>query len=346
MVELCEILKAKRRTRGSVDLSNPENVILVDKNGVPTGVDRVEYDISHQLVEEFMLKANEMVAKHLSFNNKALTYRIHDKPDEENIKEFVRLAQAFGYKLPSDPSPSEFQAFFETIKETPYYSFMVAHYIKSMRLAIYSPHNIGHYGLSLEYYCHFTSPIRRYADLIVHRILFGDETDVLALEEISDLASEKERISAKAESSVILLKKLRHIASVIKDDPEVPFPAIITRIKPFGFVFELLGYEIEGFTNLSDVQSDYYQYNEAKEILVGRRTGNTFSIGKKIEVFLKSHDLILMEAKWGLVEKVEPKKKIIKTMFPPKKPSAKQHKSEEGKEKPGRKQQKVRRRKR
>jgi ribonuclease R len=314
MVELCLLLRAQRRQRGSVDLSSPETMILVNNQGVPTGLEVVEYDISHQLVEEFMLKANEIVATHLSKENKALAYRIHDKPDEDSITEFVRLAKAFGYRLPAIPNPLELQAFFEEIQQTPYYNFMVAHYIKSMKLAIYSPHNIGHFGLSLENYCHFTSPIRRYADLVVHRILFGEESDIHLLEEITDLASEKERISAKAESSVTLLKKLRHIASVFEKDPETPFPAIVTRIKPFGFVFELIGYEIEGFINLSDVESDYYIHNEGNETLVGRRTGAIFSIGKQIQVFLKSNNLILMEAKWGLVEEATPRtpKKQVK----------------------------------
>ena len=313
MVDLCLLLRGKRRERGSIDLSVPETMILVNKDGVPTGLEVVEYDISHQLVEEFMLKANEIVATHLSKENKALAYRIHDKPDEDSITEFVRLAKAFGYKLPSVPDPVELQAFFETIQKTPYYNFMVAHYIKSMKLAVYSPHNIGHFGLSLENYCHFTSPIRRYADLVVHRILFGEESDIHVLEEITDAASEKERISAKAESSVTLLKKLRHIAMVFEQDPDTRFPAIITRIKPFGFVFELIGYEIEGFINLSDVESDYYIYNESTESLVGRRTGGCFSIGGEIKVFLKSHNLIIMEAKWGIVEEApstKPRKKI------------------------------------
>jgi ribonuclease R len=303
MVELCLLFKAKRKSRGSVDLTVPEMVILVNEKGEPTGIDKVEYDISHQLVEEFMLKANEMVAKHLASINKDLTYRIHDKPDEDNIKEFVRLARAFGHKLPADPSPDDFQNFFVAIHDTPYYSFMVTHYIRSMKMAIYSPENIGHYGLSLEYYCHFTSPIRRYADLVVHRILFGHQTELQALEEISELASEKERISAKAEQSVVLLKKLRHIDKIVTDDPEATFPALITRIRPFGFVFELLNYEIEGFINLSDVDSDFYVYEESKEVLIGRHTSALFSIGTKIDVFLKSHDLVLMEVKWGLVEK-------------------------------------------
>lgn len=309
MVELCQLLKDKRRQRGSVDLAVPENVILVDQNGIPTGIETVEYDISHQLVEEFMLKANEIVATHLSKENRALTYRVHDKPDAENITEFVRLAKAFGYRLPAEPDPSEFQKFFQTIQKTPYYNFMVAHYIKSMKLAVYSPHNIGHFGLSLENYCHFTSPIRRYADLVVHRILFGEESDVAVLEEIAELASEKERISAKAESSVTLLKKLRHIAAIFAQDHDTRFPAVITKIRPFGFVFELINYEIEGFINLSDVESDYYIYNESNETLVGRRTNAIFSIGKEIAVYLKSYNLILMEAKWGLIEVSTPKKK-------------------------------------
>ncbi len=147
----------------------PELVILVDQEGAPSGTDYVVYDVTHQMVEEFMLKANELVAWDLSLKGKNLTYRIHDVPAEENLRDFSMLAAAFGFKLPDLPNPQDLQKLFEDAGETPYSNYLASNYIRRMRLAAYSPENIGHYGLSLEHYCHFTSPIRRYVDLVVHK---------------------------------------------------------------------------------------------------------------------------------------------------------------------------------
>ncbi|MDB2614204.1 ribonuclease R [Chlamydiales bacterium] len=308
MKELCLLLKKQRKMRGSVEFSTPELYVCVNDQGEPTGIDYIEYDITHQLVEEFMLKANETVATHLTKDKKPLTYRIHDQPDSESINEFVRLSIALGYSLHDNPTPMDIQKFFESITNTPFYPFMVTHYIRSMKLAIYSPHNIGHYGLSLEHYCHFTSPIRRYADLIVHRILFGEVKEVSVLETISDKASERERISAKAEQNVRLLKKLRLLVKQMDENPKRSFDAVITKVKSFGIIFEIIGYEIEGYINLSDIHSDYYKYDSNKEVLIGVATNQKLSLGGKIEVYPKAIDIVLLETKWGMIETALPKK--------------------------------------
>ncbi len=207
MVELCHLLKKKRYERGSIEFALPELVIVVDKQGVPQGTEYIQYDITHQMVEEFMLKANELVALALFQQGKNLTYRVHDQPAEENLRDFAFLANAFGFSLPDYPSVQDLQQLFQNAEKTPYVNYLASNYIRRMRLAIYSAENIGHYGLSLSHYCHFTSPIRRYIDLVVHRILFGEKDDLTYLQEISQQCSDQERISAKAESSVIFLKK-------------------------------------------------------------------------------------------------------------------------------------------
>ncbi|MBA3957211.1 MAG: VacB/RNase II family 3'-5' exoribonuclease [Parachlamydiaceae bacterium] len=310
MVELCKLLKLKRYERGSIEFSIPDLVILVDKEGVPYGTDYVEYDITHQLVEEFMLKANELVATHLSKNGKNITYRIHDVPAEENMKDFSLLAGAFGFRLSEKPTPAEIQTLFDEALNTPYGPYLATSYIRRMRLAIYSPDNIGHYGLSLTHYCHFTSPIRRYVDLVAHRILFGESDDRAELDNISRLASERERISAKAEMSVLLLKKLRYVKGIADKEPQRQYEAVISRVKNFGLTFEVIGFMLEGFIHISEIGTDYYIFEESNMRLRGRHEGLTFTAGDKITVMLKNIDLILLESEWSLVgEEPKPSKK-------------------------------------
>ncbi len=301
MVELCALLKRKRYERGSIEFAMPELVVLVDANGVPTGTDYVSYDITHQLVEEFMLKANEIVATHLTKGGKNLTYRIHDVPAEENMKDFSMLARGFGFELSENPSNADLQKLFDEAMNTTYGQYLATSYIRRMRLAIYSADNIGHYGLSLTHYCHFTSPIRRYVDLVVHRILFGEDDNKEALDIIAERCSEQERISAKAENSVYLLKKLRLINHDYQQDAYKQYEAVVTRVKPFGFFFELIDLMLEGFIHVSEIDNDYYIYDEGNLKLEGRRSGQTYSAGEKITVMLKEIDLITLETKWSLV---------------------------------------------
>lgn len=329
MVELCGLLKKQRYSRGSIEFSMPELVLLVDPNGDPTGTDLIEYDITHQLVEEFMLKANELVATHLSKKGKNLTYRIHDEPAEESMKDFASLAAAFGFQLPDPPTTRDIQKMFDEAGGSPYAQYLATSFIRKMRLAIYSADNIGHFGLGLSHYCHFTSPIRRYVDLVVHRILFGDNDDKKRLDEIALRCSEKERLSAKAEQSVVMLKKYRLIEAESQADRKRQYEAIITKVKPFGVFFDLLDYMIEGFLHVSELQNDYYIYSESAQVLQGDRSGESFHAGDKILVMLKSLDLIVQEAQWHFVDSLKkeriPKKEIhakkgAKSEFPPRKP--------------------------
>lgn len=324
MVELCGLLKKKRYERGSLEFAIPELVILVDKNGVPTGTDYVEYDITHQLVEEFMLKANEIVAQHLSQLGKNLAYRVHDIPAEENMKDFAFLAGAFGFHLSEKPTPSELQKLFDEALKTSYGQYLATSYIRRMRLAIYSPDNIGHYGLGLTHYCHFTSPIRRYVDLVAHRILFGEADDRKMLDLIAEDCSEQERISSKAENSVVVLKKLRYVETLYKKEPRKEYEAIITRVRPFGVYFEVLDFMLESFLHLSELEDDYYVYEDSTISLRGKRTGRNYRSGDRIVVMLREVDMIMLESKWYLVDapplekeekrRPKPKKQVKKTI--------------------------------
>ena len=269
------------------------------KKGAPTGTDYVAYDITHQLVEEFMLKANETVARHLDVEGKGVPFRVHDEPSEENMRDFALLANAFGFKLAPKPTPQDVQRLFEEAMETPSGEYLATSYIRRMRLAIYSPVNIGHFGLALTHYCHFTSPIRRYVDLVAHRLIFEKASDVRALEKIADRCSERERISAKAEGSVVLLKKYRLLESFYKENPRRQYEAVITRIKSFGFFFEILELMLEGFIHISEIGVDFYQFEGGK--LSGVDYGETFAAGDKITVMLKELSLITCTSNWHRV---------------------------------------------
>jgi ribonuclease R len=301
MVELCHLLKTKRYGRGSIDFSMPELVIQVDPKGSPIGTTWVEYDITHQLVEEFALKANELVASELTQRGVNLIYRIHEEPSEENIKEFFALAKSLGFHISEKPSLDEIQKLFTAAKKTPFAHQLSVSFIRSMKLAYYSPDNVGHYGLALEHYCHFTSPIRRYSDLVTQRLLFDEEKDAADLEKIALKCSEQERISFKAETSVKLLKKLRLLEQYMRYDPDRVYSAVVTRIKPFGLFFELPELLIEGFLHISELEDDYFHFNPQRNTLRGQTTGKTHKVGEKLSVLLTSIDLILLETKWLLL---------------------------------------------
>jgi ribonuclease R len=301
MVDLCHLLKQKRYERGSIDFSLPEMVLEVNARGEPTGMKRVEYDITHQLVEEFMLKANEIVATDLTQRGKSLLYRVHEAPLEDNLKDFVHFAGSLGFKLSNQPTVEELRGLFESAKGTPYAGQLSVAFIRSMKLAQYSPQNVGHYGLSLEYYCHFTSPIRRYSDLIAQRLLFDEEPEDLDLEKIGERCSEQERLSFKAEMSVKTLKKLRLLKQFYEEDPDREFPAVVTKIKPFGLHFELTELMLEGFLHISELENDYFTYDAKRSLLVGNRTGKTHRLSEQIAVKIVEVDLILLESRWALV---------------------------------------------
>lgn len=301
MVELCRLLKKKRYERGSIEFALPELVVLVDKDGVPYQTDYVTYDITHQLVEEFMLKANEIVAWDLTERGRNLAYRVHDIPLEDNLRDFALLAAVFGFRIPDSPTPQDLQRLFEEAGNTSYGNYLASSYIRRMRLAAYSAENIGHYGLSLSHYCHFTSPIRRYIDLVVHRILFEESNDFTYLQHVANACSEQERVSAKAESSVVLLKKLRLLDQMHTKDPYREYNAIITRVKNFGIYFEIIDLLLEGFIHISELEEDYFVYEEEKMRLRGTKRGNFYAPGDHLTVMLKEVDFAFQETKWYTV---------------------------------------------
>lgn len=302
MVDLCLLLKKKRYERGSIDFALPELVVVIDEKGEPQGIKKIEYDITHQLVEEFMLKANETVAKELSSRGKDLIYRVHEEPQEENMEDFLQFARTLGFTVPLKPTPQDLQALFEKAKKTPHIQQLSIGFIRSMKLAQYSAENMGHFGLALQYYCHFTSPIRRYSDLVIQRLLFNQEPEDANLMQIATHCSNQERVSFRAEMSVKTLKKLRLLHKYFKEDPQRQYPAVVTKIKPFGLFFELQDLMLEGFLHISELENDYFIYDEKRNTLFGRSTNKVHKLGEQITVYLARVDLILLESSWILKE--------------------------------------------
>jgi ribonuclease R len=279
---LCFALKKQRTKRGCVEFAIPDLEILINKKGEPLQAEFIPYDITHQMIEECMLKANETIATHLNSQGKRLPYRVHDEPDKMAMKEFSLIANAFGFALPESPSQEDLQALFDEALLTPHGHFLAIRYIRSMRMAQYQPENIGHYGLGLSHYCHFTSPIRRYTDLIIHRLVHNEETGIKDLEEYSIKSNEKERTSQRAEMQVMQLKKLRLLNSWLQKDPKRVYEGSITHIKQFGVFFELKELLIEGFLSKNELSDQ------------------PCVTGTKILVQLSSIDFIRLETHWTL----------------------------------------------
>ena len=299
MEELALLLKKKRNARGSIDLAMPEVRLKLDKKGIPQGYEIIEYDITHQLVEEFMLKANELVAQHLVESGKQGIFRIHEDPAEEKLNAFYDLARSLGFQLPPKPQTEDIQKLFQLAKSSPHLYRLSVGFVRSMKLAIYSDQNVGHYGLSLDFYTHFTSPIRRYSDLIIHRLLF-DECEEGDLKKVATLCSETEKKSFRAESDVRKLKMIRLLDGYMEKDPDHRFKARVSKIKPFGLFFELEDLLFEGFIHISDIGNDYFIFDPSRETLRGEKTGKLYTVAKEIEVELNAIDLIYKECEWLL----------------------------------------------
>jgi ribonuclease R len=300
MLELVAFLKEQRRGRGSVEFGVEEAKVIVDEHGAPLRIEVVEYDISHQLVEEFMLKANETVATQLTKNQKQMIYRVHEEPQLADFDTFLNMAAILGYKNEAK-DPKSIGHLLNKVQEPSIAKVLALQYIKSLKLAIYSPDNIGHFGLSLEYYCHFTSPIRRYSDLIVQRILFNEHDPNQSLDEIAKLTSEKERNSQKCENSVIFLKKLRLCKKMIEKDPMHPFNAIVTDIKPHGITFEIKELYFSGFIHISKISRDYLEFEPKKQQLIGKRSSFRLALFDRISLIVKELDLIFQRIEWEVI---------------------------------------------
>ncbi len=323
MRELAMILNRKRMQRGSIDFDLPEPLIEFDEFGEMVGIRRSPRNIAHRIIEEFMLVANEAVAAHLLGAAVASLYRVHEAPDPNKVLEFEEMAAQFGVSLGLQPvrarrfpnlvrtsdgrkirkdiilegeglrvSSRDYQKLIRRIEGKP--EERILHYLmlRSLKQARYSEENLGHFALAAPVYTHFTSPIRRYPDLVVHRILGGlldespPELDAERLAKIARACSETERRAAEAERELVEWKKLNFMAERLGDE----FPALIIHTTKFGFFVELEELFVEGFVPLETLAGDRFGYHETSRAIVGARTRKRYGIGDRIRVRLDRVD--------------------------------------------------------
>ncbi|MEK5381961.1 ribonuclease R [Mycobacteroides abscessus subsp. abscessus] len=293
MEELAAILRKKRMTRGAIDFDFKESKVLVDEDGKPQDVILRERSVAEKLIEEFMLVANETVAEHFHWMQVPFIYRIHEDPKEEKLRRFFEFITNFGYIVKGTANsvhPRALQEIIEAVQGTPEEMVISTVMLRSMQQAKYYPESLGHFGLSTEFYTHFTSPIRRYPDLIVHRLIrtYLIEGDISSatqekwnsrLTEIAEHSSSMERRSVEAERETDELKKSEYMLDKIGEE----YDGIISSVTNFGMFVELTN-TIEGLVHVSYLTDDYYRYDERHFAMIGERTGKVFRIGDEITV--------------------------------------------------------------
>jgi ribonuclease R len=314
MWRLASRLRAQRFAKGSLDLNFPEVKVRLDKHGRPERIEKVENDISHQLIEEFMLAANEAVAKHICQAQVPGIYRIHEDPDVAKLKDYREYARTFGYKVGDVTHRQELQKLLAVTKGKPEEYAIHLALLRSLKQAKYSPQPVGHFGLAKKYYTHFTSPIRRYADLVVHRTLLAmleraaanRRYSVAELTKLSQHISLTERTAAEAEKESVELKKLEYFQRQLEEDQMAILPAVVSGVRNFGVFIELTDSLVRGLVHVSTLADDFYHYDELRERLVGRRTGHIIQIGERLHVQVARVDVFNRQVDFRVVNFATP----------------------------------------
>jgi ribonuclease R len=306
--ELASLLRRKRFEHGSLDLDFPEVKVRVDETGAPVRLERVENDQSHQLVEEFMLAANESVARELRHRAVPAIYRVHEDPDEEKLAEFREFILSFGYQVGDISKRAEVQRFLASLRGKPEEQALKIGLLKSLKRARYDTKPLGHYGLAKPNYLHFTSPIRRYADLVVHRALAERDSprrrkiDIDALASLAAHISDTERNAADAEIEAVKIKQLEFFQRQLdRRDPQV-FRAAIVDVRNYGLVIELPDVLTTGLIHISSLTDDFYQFDPVQRRLIGRRSRRRFNIGDQLRVFVARVDSFKRQIDFALAD--------------------------------------------
>ncbi len=320
MAELASLLREKRMKRGSIDFDFPECKILLDREGHPLEIKPYERNVATNIIEDFMLAANETVAQHFYWMEMPFVYRVHDVPDADRIQKLSTFINNFGYYMKSmgkngskvgseEVHPKEIQKLLQKIAGTPEEPMIARLTLRSMKQAKYSVESSGHFGLACQYYCHFTSPIRRYPDLQIHRIIkeqlrgrlreerVAHYRDILP--EVAKHSSQMERRADEAERETDKLKKVEYMEERIGETYE----GVISGVTAWGIYVELPN-TVEGMVHVSKLPGDYYYYNESTYEMVGDATGRTFKLGMPVTVCVDDCDRMMRTIDFSLVEKI------------------------------------------
>jgi ribonuclease R len=314
MRELFRILNDARRRRGSIDFDLNEAEVIIDEGGVIEAIIALERNVAHRLIEEFMLLANETVASSLEAQGAPSLYRVHEEPDILKVEKFEEFVSGFGYSLGAPVSavgPKHFQKLLEKIHGKPEEKPIAFLMLRTMQKARYAPENLGHFGLAAESYTHFTSPIRRYPDLIVHRALrasrhghLNEESRDDWTDELPEMArhtSEMERRADDAERELLQWKKVKFMADKVGDE----FEGYVTGVAAFGLFVQLIEHYVEGLVHVSTMADDYYRFVDGAHLLRGENTQKVYRLGDKVKVQVIRVNMDVRQVDLGLVEILE-----------------------------------------
>lgn len=310
MEDLCLILRSRRESRGAIDFDFPEAKVILDDNGKPTEIKKYDRRIANRMIEEFMLVCNETVAEYFYWQNVPFVYRVHEDPSLEKLEEFNKFIHNFGYHLKglsTEIHPKTLQDLLKKIEGTKEERLINTLMLRSLKKARYAGQNLGHFGLAAKYYCHFTSPIRRYPDLEIHRIIkesINGKLNNKRLEQlgglvpsIADQSSTRERLADEAERETEDLKKAEYMAERIGE----VYEGIVSGVTSFGMFVELDN-TIEGLIRLSYLIDDYYIYDSEQHMLIGERRKKIYRMGDVVKIKVSKVDIAQREIDFTLAE--------------------------------------------
>jgi ribonuclease R len=311
--ELASLLRKKRFEQGSLDLDFPEVKVRLDEQGKPILLERIENDESHQLVEEFMLAANEAVARELKNRSIPAIYRVHESPEPEKLAEYRELVLSYNYKAGDLTNRVELQRLLASLAGKPEEQALKIGLLKSLKRARYAPQPLGHFGLAKNNYTHFTSPIRRYADLIVHRALGERDQARRSRADMSQIASTAEhisiteRVAAEAEMDAVKMKKLEFFQRQLEArDPQV-FRATVIDVRNYGLLLELPDVLLTGLIHVSSLTDDFYVFHPTQRRFIGRQSRRRFSVGDQLRVFVARVDIFKRQVDFAIANGAAPK---------------------------------------
>lgn len=298
MQELAVILREKRRKRGSIDFDFPETKVILDEQGHPVEIRPYDRNTATKIIEDFMLIANETVAEDYFWQEVPFVYRTHDNPDPDRMRKLSTFINNFGYTIrfkDDEVHPKELQKLLEKLDGTSEEALISRLTLRSMKQAKYTTECTGHFGLAAKYYCHFTSPIRRYPDLQIHRIIKDalrgrmDQRKIEhyrnILDEVAKQSSERERKADAAQRETIKLKKVEYMSRHLWEE----FEGVISGVAAWGLYVELPN-TVEGLVHVASLQGDYFEYNESAYEMVGVHTGKTWKLGQTVTVRVAGAD--------------------------------------------------------